>query len=46
MGVELLMWAYGHGQEDPNDFFKRELEFPNEQNLKLGVGISTQRAIE
>lgn len=46
MGVELFMWAYGHGQENTNDFFKSNLEFPNEQNLKLGEGISTKKAIE
>ena len=46
MGVELFMWAYGHGQENTNDFFKSNLEFPNEQNIKLGEGISTKKVIE
>lgn len=46
MGVELFMWAYGHGQENTNDFFKSNFDFPNEQNLRLGEGISTKKAIE
>lgn len=46
MGVELFMWAYGHGQQNTNDFFKSNFEFPNEQNLRLGEGISTKKAIE
>jgi hypothetical protein len=40
------MWAYGRGQQNSNDFFKANLEFPHEINIKLGEGISTKRAIE
>lgn len=46
IGVELFMWAYGYGQKDPNDFFKQELQFLNEQKLTIGEGISTRKAIE
>lgn len=46
IGVELFMWAYGHGQDNANDFFNHELEFPNDQNLTLGEGVSTKKAIE
>jgi len=46
LGVELFMWAYGYGQNNPSDFFKINLEFSNEQNINLGEGTSTMKAIE
>ena len=46
MGVELFMWAYGHGQLASNDFFKPNIEFPNELNIEIGEGISTKRSLE
>jgi hypothetical protein len=44
MGVELFMWAYGHGQKNSNGFFDKNLVFPNEHDIKIGEGISTKKA--
>jgi len=44
MGVELFMWAYGHGHENSNGFFDKNLVFPNEHDIKIGEGISTKKA--
>lgn len=43
IGVELFMWAYGLGQSMPNDFFKKEIVFNNEQNIKIGDSFSTKK---
>lgn len=34
-GVELFMWAYGHGQRRLDDFLSQSIEFSNTQNLSL-----------
>jgi hypothetical protein len=46
IGVELFMWAYGLGQNNPNDFFKESVTFKNELALKIGYSISTKKAKE
>ncbi len=46
MGTELFMWAYGYGQESTNNFFKQSLVFSNDQNIRIGEGISTKKAKE
>ena len=42
LGVELFMWAYGHGQKPNSDFFIKELQFNNDHNIKIGNPILTQ----
>lgn len=37
LGVELFMWAYGHGQTNVNEFLSPSIEFKNEQNFNLKV---------
>jgi len=41
LGVELLMWAFGYGQQDINNFFKIELIFTNDQQIKIGETFIT-----
>ncbi len=43
LGVELFMWAYGQGQRQNNDFFLQELQFNNDQNIKLSETIPTKK---
>ncbi len=45
-GVELFMWAYGHGQDSVNNFFSSELIFPNDQAIKIGSSVSTKEEKE
>lgn len=46
MGVELFMWAFGHGQKNPNDFFKEDITFSSEIEIQIGEGVSTKKAKE
>jgi hypothetical protein len=46
IGTELFMWAYGHGQLDANEFFRKEMAFPNDQEIRIGDVISTEIARE
>ena len=43
-GVELFMWAYGHGQDNVNYFFSEALEFTNDQAIRIGESVSTKEA--
>jgi hypothetical protein len=43
IGVELFMWAYGHGQENNNNFFKSHLQFPKDLNVRIEGGVSTKK---
>jgi hypothetical protein len=45
LGVELFMWAYGHGQRADNDFFSPEIQFKNDQNIKIGISIPIKKNI-
>jgi hypothetical protein len=40
-GVELFMWAYGHGQEQVNVFFSENMVFNNNQQIIIGESLST-----
>lgn len=46
LGVELMMWAYGHGQKNVNDFFSDQIQFEDELNIKIGKSISTKKKPE
>ncbi|HHT9159931.1 MAG TPA: hypothetical protein ACFYEH_08710 [Candidatus Brocadiaceae bacterium] len=43
LGVELFMWAYGQGQRNNNDFFLHEMQFNNDQNIKISETIQTKK---
>lgn len=43
LGIELFMWAYGQGQRSNNDFFLTELQFNNDQNIKITGSIPTKK---
>lgn len=42
LGVELFMWAYGHGQRQNNDFFLPEIQFNNDQNIEIHESFPTK----
>ncbi len=42
LGVELFMWAYGHGQEPVNNFFSNKMIFNNTQEIIIGDSFSTK----
>lgn len=46
IGVELFMWAYGYGQNDPNDYFKSSIKFNDEQTIKIGQSLSTEEELK
>lgn len=41
LGVELLMWAFGYGQQDINHFFDSGIIFNNDQKIKIGETVIT-----
>jgi hypothetical protein len=41
LGVELMMWAYGFGQNDIEDFFSKEIVFNNELEFKYENSFPT-----
>lgn len=43
LGVELFMWAYGQGRRENNDFFLTEIQFNNDQNIKINGSIPTKK---
>lgn len=42
-GVDLFMWAFGYGQEDPNNFFLNKTEFPTDLKIPIGASLSTKK---
>ncbi len=42
LGVELFMWAFGFGQRQNNDFFINEVEFNNEQKVRIDGTFKTK----
>lgn len=46
IGVELFMWAYGYGQNNPNDFFNSSIKFNDEQSIKIGQSLSTEEELK
>lgn len=43
LGVELMMWAYGFGQQPIKDFFNTEIKFENEEEINCGRSYATKK---
>ena len=43
LGIELFLWAYGFGQLNIDSFFKDSVTFPNNQSIKIGLTIATNK---
>lgn len=44
-GLELIMWAYGYGHKNTDEFFSSDLTFENEHELEIGESFATKATI-